>query len=77
MNRQRVFALLGVAFALFALYRATRRLESAAEEVERRGWTMDVVMSALVAVAAVILAAKKSSDATSKVSEAFESERSG
>jgi predicted Co/Zn/Cd cation transporter (cation efflux family) len=77
MNRQRVFAFLGVAFALFALYRATRRLESAAEEVERRGWTMDVVMSALVAVAAVILAAKKSSDATSKFSEAFESERSG
>jgi predicted Co/Zn/Cd cation transporter (cation efflux family) len=71
MNRQRIFAVLGAAAALFALYRASRRLESAAEEIERRGWTMDVVISALVAVAAVIFAAKKSSDATSKVSNAF------
>ena len=73
MNRQRLFALLGAAAALYALYRATRRLESAAEEVERRGWSADVVMSVLVAVAAVILAAKKSSDVASKLSEAFES----
>jgi hypothetical protein len=71
MNRQRVFAVLGAAAALFALYRASRQIESAEEEVERRGWTSDVVVPVLVAVAAIVIAAKKASDVTDKLQEAF------
>ena len=71
MNKQRAFALLTLAAAGFAVYRATRRMESAAEDFERRGLKGDVVMSALVAIVALAFALKKTGEAASKVRETF------
>jgi hypothetical protein len=66
-----VFALLSTGLALFALYRASRQIETAEEQFERRGWSSDVVLSVVAAVAALVLAAKKSSEMTTKVREVF------
>jgi len=74
MNRKRAFALLGVAAAGYGLFRATRRAENAVKEVKRRGWKADVGVSVLVAVAALVLAMKKSRDAVIKADHAFSAE---
>jgi hypothetical protein len=74
VNRQRAFALLGVLAATFGLYRALSRAEDVAKEVHRRGWKADVGISALVAVAALVIALKKSSEVIIKVDEAFGAE---
>ena len=66
--------MLGVLAAGYGLFRATRQAENAAKEVRRRGWKADVGLSVLVAVAALVLALKKSSDVIIKVDEAFGAE---
>jgi hypothetical protein len=66
--------MLGVVAAAYGLFRATRLAENAAKEVKRRGWKADVGVSVLVAVAALVFALKKSSDAVIKVDHAFSAE---
>ena len=66
--------MLGVVAAAYGLFRATRLAENAAKEVKRRGWKGDVGLSVLVALAALVFALKKSSDAVIKVDDAFSAE---
>ena len=72
MNRQRAMAILSVAAAAYAVYKAVSRAESAAEEMaDRRRLSGHVVVAAALAVAALALAFKKANDATTKLTEAF------
>jgi hypothetical protein len=72
VNRQRVFALLSLAAAGYALFRATQRVEMAADEVEHGGSKRDVVIAVILAVAAMVLALQKAKAAATAASQAFE-----
>jgi hypothetical protein len=74
VTKQRAFAALGVVAAAYGLFRATRLAENAAKDVKRRGWRADVGLSVLVALAALVLALKKSRDAVIEVDHAFGAE---
>jgi hypothetical protein len=72
MNRQRALAIVSVGLAAYAVYKAVRMAETAAEEMAgRRRLSGHVVAAGLLAIGALALAFKKAGDATSKVTEAF------
>jgi hypothetical protein len=71
MNRQRVFALISLGAAGYALFRATQRVETAAEELEHGGSKRDVVIAVILAIAALALAFQKAKVAATKTTDAF------
>jgi hypothetical protein len=71
MTKQQGIALMSVGVAGYAIFRATQRVENAAEDIKHRGWRSEVVIAVLVAVAAAVVAVKKSSDAMTKVRTAL------
>ncbi len=70
MNRE-VEAALGVGLALFAVYRATRRLEQAAEAYRRRGPRWDVIVPGALAVLILVSALADADAAISRARRAF------
>jgi hypothetical protein len=72
VDRKKIFAVLSVGAAAYAVFMAFQRAGKAAEEAAgQRRLSTDVVLASVLAVAALALAFKKAGDATKKVTQAF------
>ncbi len=73
ISKSQAAALVGAGASAYLWFKALQRLWQAAEaEQEKRRW--DLVLSAIVAAAALILAIRRTEKAITKIEEAFEAD---